>query len=78
MHILAHHVIFPTQFESTQSDNCVKSYDQNTDQCTSWNPNPNWALDNFGFFTVGQLLVDLEVFLWLNSRFINFNQFINN
>ena len=31
-----------------------------------------------GFFTFGQLLVDLEVILWLNSRFIDFNQFINN
>ena len=24
-----------------------------------------------GFFTFGQLLVDLEVLIWLNSRFIN-------
>ena len=31
-----------------------------------------------GFFTFDQLLVDLEVFIWLNSRFIDFNQFINN
>jgi hypothetical protein len=31
-----------------------------------------------GFFTFGQLLVDLEVLIWLNSRFLNFNQFINN
>jgi hypothetical protein len=30
-----------------------------------------------GFFIFGQLLVDLEV-LWLNLRFIDFNQFINN
>ena len=51
---------------------------QNTEKCTSWNPNLNWALDNSEFFTFGQLLVDLEVLLWLNSRFIDFNQFINN
>ena len=32
-----------------------------------------------GFFTFGQLLVDLEVFFfWLNSRLLDFNQFINN
>jgi hypothetical protein len=31
-----------------------------------------------GFFTFGQLLMGLEVFLWLNSRFLDFNQFINN
>jgi hypothetical protein len=31
-----------------------------------------------GFFTLGQLLVDLEVLIWMNSRFINSNQFINN
>jgi hypothetical protein len=31
-----------------------------------------------GFFTFGQLLVDLEVLIWLNSGFLNFNQFINN
>ena len=31
-----------------------------------------------GFFTFGQLLVDLEVLIWLNLRFINSNQFINN
>jgi xanthine/uracil/vitamin C permease (AzgA family) len=31
-----------------------------------------------GFFTFGQLLVDLEVLIWLNSRFLNSNQFINN
>jgi hypothetical protein len=31
-----------------------------------------------GFFTFGQLLVDLEVFIWLNLRFLNTNQFINN
>ena len=31
-----------------------------------------------GFFTFGQLLVDLEVLIWLNSRFLNFNQFISN
>ena len=31
-----------------------------------------------GFFTFGQLLVDLEVLIWLNSGFVNFNQFINN
>jgi hypothetical protein len=31
-----------------------------------------------GFFTFGLLLVDLEVLIWLNSRFLNFNQFINN
>jgi hypothetical protein len=31
-----------------------------------------------GFFTFGQLLVDLEVLIWLNSRFLNYNQFINN
>ena len=30
-----------------------------------------------GFFTFGQLLVDLEVLIWLNSRFLNSNQFIN-
>ena len=58
--------------------NQVKSYGRNTDQCTGWNPNPNWALDNSEFSTFGQLLVDLEVFIWLNSRFIDFNQFINN
>ena len=75
---VAHHVIFSAQFESTQSDNWVKSYGQNTDQCTGWNPNPNWALDNFGFFTFGQLLVDSEVLIWPNSRFIDFHQFINN
>ena len=60
---VAHHVSFPTKFESTQLDNGVKSYAQNTYQCTGWNPNPNWALDNSGFFTFGQLLVDLEVLL---------------
>ena len=26
-----------------------------------------------GFFTFSQLLVDLEVFLWLNLRFLDFN-----
>jgi hypothetical protein len=31
-----------------------------------------------GFFTFGQLLVDLEVLIWLNSRFLDFNKFINN
>jgi hypothetical protein len=31
-----------------------------------------------GFFTFGQLLMDLEVLLWLNSRFLDFPQFINN
>ena len=31
-----------------------------------------------GFFTLGQLLVDLEVLIWMNWRFINSNQFINN
>jgi hypothetical protein len=31
-----------------------------------------------GFFTFGQLLVDLEVFIWLNLRFLSSNQFINN
>ena len=31
-----------------------------------------------GFFTLGQLLVDLEVLIWMNSRFISSNQFINN
>jgi hypothetical protein len=31
-----------------------------------------------GFFTFGQLLVDLEVLIWLNLRFLNSNQFINN
>ena len=31
-----------------------------------------------GFFTFGQLLVDLEVLLWLNLRFLDFPQFINN
>jgi hypothetical protein len=31
-----------------------------------------------GFFTFGQLLVDLEVLIWLNFRFLNSNQFINN
>ena len=31
-----------------------------------------------GFFTFGELLVDLEVILWMNSRFIDFNKFINN
>jgi hypothetical protein len=31
-----------------------------------------------GFFTFGQLLVDLEVLIWMNSRFLNSNQFINN
>jgi hypothetical protein len=31
-----------------------------------------------GFFIFDQLLVDLEVLIWLNSRFLNFNQFINN
>ena len=30
-----------------------------------------------GFFTFGQLLVDLEVLLWLNLRFLDFHQFIN-
>jgi hypothetical protein len=31
-----------------------------------------------GFFTFGQLLVDLGVLIWLNLRFLNSNQFINN
>ena len=31
-----------------------------------------------GIFTFGQVLVDLEVLIWLNLRFLNFNQFINN
>jgi hypothetical protein len=31
-----------------------------------------------GFSTFGQLLVDLEVLIWLNLRFLNSNQFINN
>jgi hypothetical protein len=35
-----------------------------------------WIIPSF--FTFGQLLVDLEVLIWLNSRFLNFNQFINN
>jgi hypothetical protein len=26
-----------------------------------------------GFFTFGQLLVDLEVLIWMNSRFTNSN-----
>ena len=47
---VSHHVSFPVQFESTQSDNLIKSYGQNTDQCMGWNPNPNWALDNSRFF----------------------------
>jgi hypothetical protein len=29
-----------------------------------------------GFFTFGQLLVDLEVLIWLNSRFLDFNQLL--
>jgi hypothetical protein len=76
--VVAHLVSFPAQFGSTQSDNFVKRYGQNSDQYTGWNPNPNWALDNSEFFIFGQLLVDLEVLLWLNSRFIDFSQFINN
>ena len=47
---VARHVRFPVQFESTPSNNGVKSYGWNTDQCTGSNPNPNWVLDNFGFF----------------------------
>jgi hypothetical protein len=31
-----------------------------------------------GFFTFGQLLVDLEDLLWMNSRFLDFSEFINN
>ncbi len=48
--VVLYHVSCPTQFESTQSDNWVKSYGQNTEQCTGWNSNPNWALDNSEFF----------------------------
>jgi hypothetical protein len=29
-----------------------------------------------GFFTFGQFLVDLEVLIWLNSRFLDFNQLL--
>jgi hypothetical protein len=47
---ISHHVIFPTQFESTKLENLVKIYGRNIEQCTGWNPNPNWALDNSGFF----------------------------
>jgi hypothetical protein len=35
-----------------------------------------WIIPSF--FTFGQLLVDLEVLIWLNSIFLDFNQFINN
>ena len=35
-----------------------------------------WIIPDF--FTFGQLLVDLEVLIWLNLRFLNYNQFINN
>jgi hypothetical protein len=35
-----------------------------------------WIIPSF--FTFGQLLVDLEVLIWLNLRFLNSNQFINN
>ena len=35
-----------------------------------------WIIPSF--FTFGQLLVDLEVLIWMNSRFLNSNQFINN
>jgi hypothetical protein len=31
-----------------------------------------------GFFTFGQLLVDLKVLIWMNLRFLSSNKFINN
>ena len=35
-----------------------------------------WIIPSF--FTFGQFIVDLEVLVWLNLRFLNSNQFINN
>jgi hypothetical protein len=75
---VAHHVSFPAQFESTQSiiESKVMVEILINVRAGIQIRIGLWIIP--GFFTFGQLLVDLEVLIWLNSRFLNSNQFINN
>ena len=75
---VAHHVRFQTQFESTQSDNWFKSYEKIPRSAQVGIKLQIWLWIIPGVFTFGQLLVNLEVLFWLNSRFLDFYQFINN